>query len=143
MERARVGGWLYCGLFVRNYNGGPVGDRAEIESAVMALRELGVDTVVLTLGGRGAPLVGEGEKKFISAFEVTPVDTTAAGDAFVGGFAVALAEGRSLTDAVRWGNAAGALATTKLGAQPSLPTRRMVEALMAQGGAESLAGGNT
>jgi len=119
-----------------------VGDRAEIEAAAMRLRELSVDTVVLTLGERGALLVGEGEKELIPAFEVTPVDTTAAGDAFVGGFAVALAEGRSLADAVRWGNAAGALATTKLGAQPSLPTRRAVEALIAQGSAGSLAGGS-
>lgn len=119
----------------------PGGDQAEIEAAAMALRELGVDTMVLTLGGRGALLVREGEREFISAFEVTPVDTTAAGDAFVGGFAVALAEGRSLIDAVRWGNAAGALATTKLGAQPSLPARRAVEALIAQGSTGALAGG--
>ena len=111
----------------------PVGDRAEIESAAMALLELGVSTVVLTLGEQGALLVREGEKEFISAFEVTPVDTTAAGDAFVGAFAVALAEGRALIEAVRWGNAAGALATTKLGAQPSLPARQAVEALIAQG----------
>jgi ribokinase len=120
----------------------PIGDRAEIEAAAMALRELGVDSVVLTLGERGALLVGEGEKELIPAFEVTPMDTTAAGDAFVGGFAVALAEGRSLADAVRWGNAAGALATTKLGAQPSLPARRAVEALIAQGSTGSLAGGS-
>jgi ribokinase len=119
----------------------PVGGQAEIESAAMALRELGVDTVVLTLGARGALLVGEGEKELVSAFEVTPVDTTAAGDAFVGGFAVALAEGRSLTDAVRWGNASGALATTKLGAQPSLPARRAVEALIARGSTGSLTKG--
>jgi ribokinase len=97
--------------------------------------------VVLTLGERGALLVREGEKEFVSAFEVTAVDTTAAGDAFVGGIAVALAEGRSLIEAVRWGNAAGALATTKLGAQPSLPARRTVEALIAQGSTESWAGG--
>ena len=70
------------------------------------------------------------------------MDDNAAGDAFVGGFAAALAEGRSLTDAVRWGNAAGALATTKLGTQPSLPARRAVEALIAQGSTGSLAGGS-
>jgi len=64
---------------------------------------------------------------------VTPVDTTAAGDAFVGGLAVALAEGRPLREAVRWGNAAGALATTVLGAQPSLPTRRALEDMLACG----------
>ena len=60
------------------------------------------------------------------------VDTTAAGDAFVGGFAVALAEGRPLSDAVRFANAAGALAVTKLGAQPSLPTRQEVEQFLDQ-----------
>lgn len=120
----------------------PVGNRAEIESAATALRELGVDTAVLTLGERGALLLGEGEKELIPAFEVTPVDTTAAGDAFVGGFAVALAEGRSLADAVRWGSAAGALATTKLGAQPSLPARRAVEELMVQGSAAHPTGGS-
>jgi ribokinase len=58
------------------------------------------------------------------------VDTTAAGDAFVGGFAVALAEGKTPLEAARWGNAAGALATTKMGAQPSLPTRQDVEHLV-------------
>ena len=71
--------------------------------------------------------------ELIPAFEVTPVDTTAAGDAFVAGFAVALAEGRALAEAVRWGNAAGALATTKMGAQSSLPTRRAVEQLLTEG----------
>jgi len=120
----------------------PVGDRAEIEAAALALRELGVDTVVLTLGEQGALLVEKGKQEVVPAFEVTPVDTTAAGDAFVGGFAVALAEGRSLADAVRWGNAAGALATTQLGAQPSLPARRAVEALLAQVNTGPLVGGN-
>jgi ribokinase len=108
----------------------PVGDRAEIEAAANALRGLGVDTVILTLGERGALLVQEGGIERFAAFDVTPVDTTAAGDAFVGGFAVALAEGRSLAEAVCWGNATGALATTKLGAQPSLPTRADVELVL-------------
>ena len=60
----------------------------------------------------------------------SPVDATAAGDAFVGAFAVALAEGRSPAEALRWGNAAGALAVTRAGAQPSLPSRAQVEALL-------------
>jgi ribokinase len=63
---------------------------------------------------------------------VDAVDTTAAGDAFVGGFAVALAEGRRHLEAVQWGNAAGALATTRMGAQPSLPTREAVEQLLSR-----------
>jgi ribokinase len=108
----------------------PVGDLTEAEIAATALRELGVGTVILTLGERGALLAWEKGTGHFSAFEVTPVDTTAAGDAFVGGFAVALAEGRTLAEAVQWGNGAGALSTTKLGAQPSLPTRQELERLV-------------
>jgi len=107
-----------------------VNNQAEAEAAASTLRGMGVGTVILTLGERGALLAQAGTAELVPAFEVMPVDTTAAGDAFVGGFAVALAEGESLAEAVRWGNAAGALATTKLGAQPSLPTRQAVEGLL-------------
>jgi ribokinase len=109
----------------------PVGSTAEVETAAAALREMGVGTVILTLGERGALLAHEGGTERVPAFRVTPVDTTAAGDAFVGGFGVALAEGVPLPKAVRYGCAAGALAATKLGAQPSLPTREEVEELLA------------
>ncbi len=105
----------------------------DIESARRAaarLRAAGVGTVILTLGGRGALLL-EGQKAIhVPGHRVEVVDTTAAGDAFVGGFAVALAEGRGPAEAVRFANAAGALAVTKLGAQPSLPTRSEVEAFL-------------
>jgi ribokinase len=111
----------------------PVTDRAQAEAAAHALLELGVGAVILTLGERGALLAEPDGVTHVPAFEVTPVDTTAAGDAFVGGLAVALAEGRALAEAVRWGSAAGALATTKEGAQPSLPTRDAVEALLTGG----------
>jgi len=111
----------------------PVSNQAEAETAATALRELGVGTVILTLGERGALLAREEEAEQVPAFEVMPVDTTAAGDAFVGGFTVAMAGGQPLAEAVRWGNAAGALATTKLGAQPSLPTRQDLEALLTTG----------
>jgi ribokinase len=118
----------------------PVADPAQAQAAAAALLELGVGTVILTLGERGALLARPGtathaggeRSRTIPAFEVAPVDTTAAGDAFVGGFAVALAEGKALLDAVRWGNAAGALATTRMGAQPSLPTRQAVEDLLSR-----------
>jgi ribokinase len=110
-----------------------VNNQAEAEAAAAALRGMGVGTVILTLGERGALLAQAGAAELVPAFEVTPVDTTAAGDAFVGGFALALAEGQTLAEAVRWGNAAGALATTKLGAQPSLPTRQDLEVLLATG----------
>ncbi len=71
------------------------------------------------------------QRVMVPPFSITPVDTTAAGDAFAGGFAVALAEGQSLPKAVRWGNAAGALAATKLGAQPSLPDRGALQKKLA------------
>jgi ribokinase len=63
------------------------------------------------------------EQFFVPAFAVDAIDTVAAGDAFNAGLAVALAEGRSMREAVMWGAAAGALSTTKVGAQSSLPDR--------------------
>ena len=110
--------------------GMPTGTRAEAAEAVDELLGSGVGTVILTLGERGALPARKGEMQIVPAFEVEPVDTTAAGDAFVAGLAVALAEGRELYEAVRWGNAAGGLAATKLGAQTSLPTRQALEQLL-------------
>jgi ribokinase len=110
--------------------GMPVRDQTEAEAAATKLRAAGVGTVILTLGDQGALLAHQEQRVLFPAFNVTSVDTTAAGDAFVGGFAVALAEGRALSEAVRWGNAAGALAATQLGAQPSLPTRQALEMLL-------------
>jgi ribokinase len=69
---------------------------------------------------------------FIPAFEVKPVDTTAAGDVFNGALAVALAEGSSLEQASRFACAAAALSVTTLGAQPSAPQRSAIEALLAR-----------
>lgn len=115
----------------------PVDSLPEAATAAQALLAKGVSTVVLTLGARGALLAQAQGQAYFPAFPVTPVDTTAAGDAFVGGLAVALAEGRPLAEAVRWGNAAGALATTRLGAQPSLPDRPAVLALLARSDGES------
>lgn len=108
----------------------PADTRSGAENAAAKLRSQGVSTVILTLGARGAWLLDGEQSTHVDAFHVTPVDTTAAGDAFVGGFAVALAEGLPLAEAVRWGNAAGALAATKLGAQPSLPNRSALLALL-------------
>ena len=109
-------------------------DPAAQQAAAKRLRERGVGAVVLTLGARGAYLgAPDGTTARVPAFEVAAVDTTAAGDAFVGGLAVALAEGRPLAEAVRWGGAAGALAATRPGAQPSLPSRAEVESLLGDG----------
>jgi len=109
----------------------PVENDAQAQDAAARLLELGVGAVILTLGSRGALLTTAEDSRLSPAFPVQPVDTTAAGDAFVGGLAVALGEGKSLAEAMVWGNAAGGLATTVLGAQPSLPRRDAVEQLTA------------
>jgi ribokinase len=118
----------------------PVGSQSEIRAAASSLLTSGVKTVILTLGENGALLTQEGKSDIFPTFQVSPVDTTAAGDAFVGGFAVALAEGKSMTEAIRWGNAAGALATTGLGAQPSLPMRQDVEIMLERQAQQTLKG---
>ncbi len=87
--------------------------------------------VVITLGGEGAVWSGEDGSFHAAAFPVKPVDATGAGDAFVGALAVELASGAAPRDAVRFANAAGALATTRPGAQQSMPRRDAVLTLIA------------
>lgn len=113
-------------------SGQPVSDLESARSAARVLRRMGVGTVVLTLGGQGAFLFAEGQEEHVPAFPVKVVDTTAAGDAFVAGFAVVVGSGRPLREAGRFAAAAGALATTKLGAQPSLPTLEEVNRLLGE-----------
>ncbi len=102
----------------------------EIDNAIRKVLDWGVKNLVITLGANGARVVADGIDRHIPAHEITAVDTTAAGDAFNGALAVALAEGKPLFEAVNYGMAAGALSATKRGAQPSLPIREAVEALM-------------
>jgi ribokinase len=99
----------------------------DIDAGIQTLREWGVKNVIVTLGANGARVVTDELDKHLPAFEVTAVDTTAAGDAFNGAFAVGLAEGKPLIDAVNLAMAAGALTATKRGAQASLPTREAVD----------------
>ncbi len=102
-----------------------------ISLAADAVQSLGTGAVIVTLGGNGV-VVHRGSETFqIASHPVPVVDTVAAGDAFVGAFAVAISEGRSLREAAERGNAAGAISVTRAGAQPSLPTREEIDAFLA------------
>jgi ribokinase len=109
-----------------------VNDAEGLRGAVDGLRRLGSEVVIVTLGSRGVWLAADEGGELVPAFKVDVVDTTAAGDAFCAGLAVGLAEGRSLRDAARFGNGAGGLATTVLGASPSMPRREVLERFLAE-----------
>ncbi len=105
---------LYCGF--------PITDMATAQKAASKLQtQYGMEIIVLTLGSRGALLHTTDRNTVIPPFEVSPVDSTAAGDAFVGGFAVAITEGYSPDDAAKFASAVAAITVTRAGAQPSLP----------------------
>jgi len=101
-------------------NDGPV-------AAARAFQQLGCAKAVVTLGAAGCVVVEEGDT-LVEGCSVQPVDTTGAGDTFNGVLAVGLAEGRCLAEAAGWANRAAALAVTRAGAQPSLPTRTEIDA---------------
>jgi len=86
--------------------------------------------VVVTLGSEGALSIENGTPTFVAAHDVEALDPTGAGDAFCGALAHALSLGNDLTESTRWANAAGAIATTRPGAQSSMPTATEVEALL-------------
>jgi ribokinase len=102
-------------------------DEASAGEAARALLKQGVETVIITLGAKGAYLHNARTSGLIPGLKVKAVDTTAAGDTFNGALAVALAEGRDLPEAIRFANAAGAISVTRLGAQPSAPARTEIE----------------
>jgi ribokinase len=115
-------------------NEGELASVAQHEGSVAeCLARLDVRCVVVTLGHRGCCARLDGEITLQAAFPVTPVDTTAAGDSFCGALTAALSQGHSLTQALQYGSAAGALACTRAGAQSSIPTHAEVQALVASG----------
>ena len=104
-----------------------VTDAAAAAKACSKLRSRGVGIVILTLGKRGALLADASGRRLVPGFKVKTVDSTAAGDIFNGTLSVALAEGKAVLDAVRFASAAAALSVTRLGAQPSAPSRADIE----------------
>lgn len=105
-------------------------DVASAEQAAKRLIERGAQHVIVTLGGQGALGIDQQTSTHVNTFDVNVVDTTAAGDAFIGGFANAYLQNKSVEESIRYGCACGAFATTKFGAQPSLPTKEEVERIM-------------
>lgn len=123
---------LLTGLEVKN--------TSSAQEAAKALMKRGAKNVIVTLGTKGALLVTDSNVTQVDSYKVDAIDTTAAGDSFIGGLASQLLESDSLLSAqeqalalqkaVKYANACGALAVTKFGAQPSLPTKQEVEKLI-------------
>ena len=104
-----------------------VKDEATASLAAQVLCSRGVGRVVITMGSLGAYLYEEGRGEIIEARKVAAVDTTAAGDVYNGALCAALAEGKSLREALTFATEASAISVTRVGAQPSVPTREEVD----------------
>ncbi len=113
-------------------SGTRVTDKESARLAAARLHEKGIKTVIITMGEEGVLASSAGEVFHLEAHPVNALDTTAAGDVFSGALAVALAEHRTLRDAVQFANAAAALCVTRLGAQPSIPHRSDIDAFLRQ-----------
>ncbi|MGQ9838269.1 MAG: ribokinase [Cyanobacteriota bacterium] len=109
----------------------PIETREQAKKAAQRLQKQGIPTVILTLGGAGLVWADGEASGYLAAHAVKVVDTTAAGDGFCGALAACLAAGGSLQEALRFANAAAALAVTRAGAQPSLASRAEIEAFLA------------
>ncbi len=103
---------------------------ASAARAARILMRRGVGTVIVTLGAGGALVATRGGSQVVPGFKVKAVDTTAAGDVFNGALAVRLAENCPLGAAVRFAHAAAAISVTRRGAQPSIPARAEIDALL-------------
>jgi ribokinase len=99
----------------------------QVQRAAEELLSRGVRNVVLKLGGRGCLVAYGGKMEFVPAYKVAAVDTTAAGDAFNGAFAVGLMRGQSQREAAAFACAVAGISVTRHGAQPSMPTAAEVE----------------
>ncbi|TFW16571.1 ribokinase [Massilia arenosa] len=111
-----------------------VTDAPSALAAAQALRARGAGTVLVTMGAAGVQVCGASVQQFLPAFQVKVVDTTAAGDTFVGAFTVALATGYALAEAADFAQAAAAIAVTRMGAQTSIPARDEVLDVLNQRG---------
>ena len=105
-------------------------DEISAKKAAIAIRNTGIETVIVTLGDQGAWVESDGISELLAPYKVPVVATVAAGDAFNGGLGVGIASGMSLLDAARLGMASGALCVGRAGAQAAMGTRDEAEALL-------------
>ena len=108
----------------------PADSPENISKIANALLEKGIETVIITLGKEGSYIAQKGHSEMVAAYEVEAVDTTAAGDIYCGSLCTALVEGKTMAEAVRFASAAAAISVTRLGAQPSAPSREEIEDFM-------------
>jgi ribokinase len=105
-------------------------EETRLHGAALNILSLGVKTVILKIGKKGAYLISKDQSTHVPGFKVATVDTTAAGDTFNAAFAVALAKGYALKECVGFANAAAAISTTAKGAQSAMPQMRQVQSLL-------------
>jgi ribokinase len=110
--------------------GNPVETIEQAHAAIERLHDLGAKNAIITMAAQGAVVSDSRSIQHLPPFKVAPVDTTAAGDAFAGAFAVRLGEGASLIEATRFACGAGAIAATREGAQPGMATRNEIQDLV-------------
>jgi ribokinase len=107
-----------------------VNDKTSATEAAFVLKNKGVNIVIITMGKQGALIVTDEYEEMIPSLVVDAVDSTGAGDVFNGALAVAIAEGKELTEAVKFACNAAAISVTRLGAQSSAPYRKEVESYL-------------
>jgi ribokinase len=107
-----------------------VTDKSSAGKAARVFFDKGIKNVVITLGKKGCYLNDGKIEEIIPPVEVNTIDTTGAGDAFTGGLVVALAEDKSLLNAVKFATCTAALSTTKMGTAPSMPYRGEIDGLV-------------
>ena len=107
-------------------SGVEVSDATSAYAAAKVFRQRGVKCVLITLGANGVAVSDDAGERHLPAHVVKAVDTTAAGDTFIGGLSAGLVEGLAMDDAVALGQRASALCVTRHGAQPSIPYRREI-----------------
>jgi ribokinase len=118
---------------VKQLTGLTVVNETTAAKAAGKLLARGAQNVIITMGSRGAFVADKCVRQLIPGFKVDAVDATGAGDVFNGALVVALAEGQPLLAAARFANAAAAISVTRFGAQPSAPTRKEIQAVLATG----------